>query len=62
VTKQELLDNASFYPNGSIRTRTDGTTFETKADLYEIANDKLNQVNSIEDLQDSLYLRSVRGI
>jgi hypothetical protein len=62
VTKQELLENASFYPNGSIRTRTDGTTFETKADLYEIANDKLNPVNSIEDLQDSLYLRSVRGI
>lgn len=62
ITKQDLLRDANYFPAGTIRTRTDGTTFQTKTDLYEITNDKLNQVGSVDELQDSLFLRSVRGI
>jgi hypothetical protein len=33
------------------RFRSDGSSFETKAPLYEIENKELNEINSIEDLQ-----------
>ncbi|NOX86724.1 MAG: hypothetical protein GXO86_12300, partial [Chlorobi bacterium] len=49
-----LLKRASFYEKGSIRKRSDGTTFETFADLYEIENRKLNDVSSFNDLTKQL--------
>jgi len=51
VTKAQLLDRAEFYKKGTKRYRSDKTWFETKADLYEIANDKLNVVNSPDELR-----------
>lgn len=54
IPKSLFLEEASFYPKGSIRTRTDGTSFRTFADLYEIENTKLINVNSFEELEKSI--------
>ncbi len=54
IHKEELLQKASFFPKGTKRYRSDGTFFETKADLYEIENSKLYDVNSIDELKDCL--------
>ena len=51
VTKQQLLERAKFFKKGTKRFRSDKTWFRTKADLYEIANNNLNDVNSLEDLK-----------
>lgn len=64
-TKEELticgwIDRSTFkmrrkfYAKGSLRTRNDGTNFETFSDLYEIDNTDLNQVNSLEELKIQL--------
>jgi len=47
VTKDELFDRADYFPKGSIRTRSDGTSFELKADTYEIKNIDLNATESL---------------
>jgi hypothetical protein len=52
IHKQEFLDNATFTAKGEKRHRKDGTFFETKADLYEIANMMLNHINTAKDLRD----------
>jgi len=50
IDKDKFAEKANFYPLGMERTRSDGTSFKTKADLYEIPNNLLNQINSINDL------------
>ena len=59
LPKKELLKRASFFKKGSIRKRSDGSTFETFADLYEIENRKLFGVSSFDDLTKQLdrYIR-----
>lgn len=47
VTKQELFDRADYYPKGTIRTRDDGSSFEFKADTYEIKNIDLNAAETL---------------
>lgn len=54
LDKKTFKERRTFYPKGTIRTRANNTTFETKADLYEIENYKLNDVTSIEDLKKQL--------
>lgn len=54
VTKAELFERAKFYKKDSKRYRSDGTYFKTKADLYEINNTDLNQVNSLLGLKNKL--------
>lgn len=54
ISKEDFIQKRRFYPKGSIRTRFDGTTFTTFADLYEIDNTNLNNVNSITDLKKQL--------
>ena len=54
ITKEDFLKKASFYPKGSYRTRSDGSQFRTFADLYEIANSDLNDVDSVEELKNDL--------
>ena len=54
ISKEEFIKKRRFYPKGSIRTRFDKTTFTTFADLYEIDNKDLNNVNSITDLKKQL--------
>lgn len=54
IDKNKFIKDRKFYPKGTIRTRFDKTTFTTFADLYEIDNQFLNDVNSIEDLKKQL--------
>lgn len=54
IPKAEFLQKASFFPKGSTRTRLDGSTFQTFADLYEIRNDLLNDVNSPDTLKQQI--------
>ena len=51
LDKKKFLEQASFFDKGSVRTRTDGSTFVTRAPLYEIENKNLNQINTIEDIK-----------
>ena len=51
LPKKKFLERASFFDKGSERKRTDGTSFITQAPLYEIENNKLNQINSVEDIK-----------
>ena len=50
ISKSDFFYKASLYKKDSLRQRTDGTSFKTKADLFEIENFKLNQTKSIDDL------------
>jgi hypothetical protein len=47
VTKGELMEKAEFYDEGTIRTRTNNTTFILKAPTYEIKNDNLNDIKTL---------------
>ena len=50
IDKKGFKDKAKFYKEGEVRTRSNGTDFITKADLYEIENKDLNDVNDYKDL------------
>ena len=50
IPKSEFLKKASFFPKGTTRRRTDGTSFQTFADLYEIKNTELYDASSIQEL------------
>ena len=54
ISKKDLLEKAKFFKEGEDRERSDGTIFKTKADLYEIDNKDLVNVNSINDLMEKL--------
>lgn len=60
VTVCGWIDKATFshkrllFPKGSVRQRSDGTTFTTFADLYEIDMKYLNNVNSFDELKSQL--------
>jgi hypothetical protein len=41
IPKELMMDRASFYKKGDVRIREDQTSFEMKADAYEIRNDQL---------------------
>jgi hypothetical protein len=53
-TKEHFKSKASYHPKGVERTRSDGTTFKTFADLYELANAELLDVLSLGDLKAQL--------
>lgn len=55
INKPDFLKLATFTPKGEKRYRSDGTWFETKADLYELENNMLNQWNSIKELQNERF-------
>ena len=46
-TKIELLKKATLYKKGDVRTRSNGTTFEMKADTYEIKNSDLLNISNL---------------
>lgn len=58
IEKEDFMRLADYTPKGGTRVRADGTTFETKAHLYEIANSKIYDVNSINDLKIGLKYAS----
>ena len=54
INKSKFFDKANFYDKGTRRYRTDGTYFETKADLYEIENYRLNQADNLIQFKQQL--------
>lgn len=42
IMKNEFLHRATLYKKGDVRTRSDNTQFQLKADTYEIYNHQLN--------------------
>ncbi len=54
ISKPDFIAKRKLFPKGTVRTRHDGTTFTTFADLYEIDIPDLNGVDSMEDLKASI--------
>ena len=54
VSKEEFLERAKLYNKGDLRYRDDGTSFPTKAPLYEIRQSDLNQVATLHDLRSGI--------
>jgi len=54
--KDLFIKKASYYPQGTPRYRDDGSTFPSKAPLYEIKNSDIVDVQSIQDLIEGLDL------
>lgn len=50
VSKDEFFEKAKLYPRGTKRFRENGTYFETKADLFEIKQRDLKEINSSNDI------------
>lgn len=47
VTKDDLINKSILYKKGDIRNRDNGSSFEMKADTYEIENRLLNNIKEI---------------
>ncbi len=47
ITKKDLLNKSMFYKKGTIRKRSNGTSFKMKADTYEIKNYQLNNIKEL---------------
>ena len=54
IEKADFFDKAILYPEGTIRTRADGTTFMSKAGLYELKNSSLIGANNIQEFIEQL--------
>lgn len=54
IPKDEFLIKANFYPRGAKRTRDDGTSFYSKAPLYEIGQNDLYPINNIKDIVNKI--------
>ncbi len=50
VDKETFFKRAKYFEKGSVRTRSDGTTFRTFAPLYEIAQADLFVTNSVDEV------------
>jgi hypothetical protein len=51
LPKEEFFNKCSFFDKGMPRFRSDGSSFETKAPLYEIQNKELNALSTEEDVR-----------
>lgn len=54
IDKKTFTERRKYFPKGTARSRFDGTSFKTFADLYEIDNHQLFDVNSIDELKLNL--------
>ena len=52
IDKENFFEKSTFFAKGSIRKRSDGTTFETFAPLYEIKQTALVSLNNIQEIID----------
>jgi hypothetical protein len=61
IDKKTFAQKRKYFHKGACRTRNDGTTFTTFADLFEIDNIDLFEIISIEDLKIQLnnYKRKI---
>lgn len=57
IHKSDFVKKRKLFPKGTMRTRNDGTTFTTFADLYEIDNAHLNDTRSFDDLKRQLEFK-----
>lgn len=55
MPKDAFLEAATLYPAGSVRHRTDGSTFRLQADTYEIANHALHSPSNFHELVQGLW-------
>ena len=56
ISKKRLLQKAKFYKKGTLRHRSNGTSFRTKADLYEIENNQLSDIKDLNDLVNKIEI------
>jgi hypothetical protein len=56
ITKKEFKNKRNFFKKGSIRTRSDGSTFKTFADLFEIDMKVLKTTENEDDLIQQINL------
>lgn len=54
IEKEAFIQKRKYFPRGTIRTRTDGSSFNTFADLYEIDIVDINDVTDLNDLINQL--------
>lgn len=54
IDKDDFIKKAKLFEVGSERTRSDGTKFKTKADLYELENKYLVQSNTVDEFINQL--------
>lgn len=54
ILKKDFMRMAEYIPKNGTRIREDGSKFETKANLYELKNNCLNDVKTIEELKEQL--------
>ena len=45
--KKELKERSIFYKKGTIRKRSNGSSFKMKADTFEIKNNMLNNIKEL---------------
>jgi len=51
ITKEDFFKKAKIFKKGTKRYRSNGSYFETKADLYEIKNSELNDITDFDELK-----------
>ena len=56
IDKELFKQKRKYYSKGSTRIRANGTTFKTFTDLYEIDNNKINDVLSVSELKTQIIL------
>ena len=56
ISKKDFLQKASFYEKGTIRTRDVGTSFTSKAPLYEIKQMDLIQIKNKQDMLEKVRI------
>jgi hypothetical protein len=61
ISKEAFINKRRYYPKGTVRTRFDGTTFITFADLFEIDIQDLNDINNIDDFKTELNNLNVKN-
>jgi len=54
ITKEDFVLKRRFHEKGSTRTRSNGTSFKTFSNLFEIDNKDLDNVNSFDELKQGL--------
>lgn len=54
IGKEDFFKRASYFPKGSLRKRSDGTSFRTFAPLYEINQTDLLAADNLNSLLDGI--------
>lgn len=55
IKKKTFFDQATYYPDGAVRTRDDGTIFRIKAENYELPIASLSQINAWKDIRRLIH-------